>query len=74
MKSMKYHANFTVFQCTSSNGENIGEIGAGAQAGDVYAYFQKFEMDVTGGNEGSVGLAGGFGQRGGHSIFGPSLV
>ncbi|BCS26754.1 uncharacterized protein APUU_51465S [Aspergillus puulaauensis] len=29
-------------------------------------------MDVTGGNEGSVGLAGGYGQGGGHGVFGPS--
>lgn len=72
MNSMKYHANFTAFECSPSNGENIGEIGAGAQAGDVYTYFQKFNMDVTGGNEGSVGLAGGFGQGGGHGVFGPS--
>jgi hypothetical protein len=40
----------------------------------MYAYFHKFEMDVTSGNEGSVGHAGRFGQGGGHGIFGPSLV
>lgn len=67
---MEYHANFTAFQCTSLNGQNIGEIGAGAQVCDIYTYFQKFDMDVTGGNEGSVGLAGEFGQGGGHGVFG----
>ena len=72
MKTMKYHANFTASNCPDSNGQHIGEIGAGAQASDVYTYFQNFDMDVTGGNEGSVGLAGGFGQGGGHGIFGPS--
>lgn len=29
-------------------------------------------MNVPGGNEGSVGLAGVFGQGGGHGIYGPS--
>ncbi|KAH8695640.1 isoamyl alcohol oxidase [Talaromyces proteolyticus] len=72
MKNMTYHSNFTAYNCPVSNGKDIGEIGAGAQAADVYAYFQNFNMDVTGGNEGSVGLAGGFGQGGGHGVFGPS--
>ncbi|KAJ6043393.1 CAZyme family AA7 [Penicillium canescens] len=72
MKTMKYHANFTASNCPASNGQHIGEIGAGAQALDVYTYFQSVNMDVTGGNEGSVGLAGGFGQGGGHGVFGPS--
>ncbi|GFG18551.1 6-hydroxy-D-nicotine oxidase [Aspergillus udagawae] len=72
MNTMKYHADFVASNCPFSNGQHIGEIGAGAQASDVYTYFQEFNMDVTGGNEGSVGLAGGFGQGGGHGIFGPS--
>ncbi|KAJ5263160.1 CAZyme family AA7 [Penicillium angulare] len=72
LKSMRYYANFTAHDCSAANGQNIGEMGAGAQAADLYKYFQKFDMDVTGGNEGSVGLAGGFGQGGGHGVFGPS--
>ncbi|OJJ96898.1 hypothetical protein ASPACDRAFT_54267 [Aspergillus aculeatus ATCC 16872] len=73
LKNMTYHANFTAANCPATDShEHIGEIGAGAQASDVYAYFQGFGMDVTGGNEGSVGLAGGFGQGGGHGVFGPS--
>ncbi|KAJ9646746.1 hypothetical protein H2204_000438 [Knufia peltigerae] len=72
LKNMTYHANFTASNCTASNGHNIGEIGAGAQASDIYTFFQKHGMDVTGGNEGSVGLAGGFGMGGGHGVFGPS--
>lgn len=72
LKNMTYHANFIASHCTASNGQHIGEIGAGAQASDVYSYFQNHNMDVTGGNEGSVGLAGGFGQGGGHGVFGPS--
>ncbi|KAJ5832384.1 CAZyme family AA7 [Penicillium riverlandense] len=71
MNTIKYHEDFTASNCPASNGQHIGEIGAGAQAGDVYTYFTKFNMDVTGGNEGSVGLAGGFGQGGGHGVFGP---
>lgn len=72
LKNMAYHENFTASNCPASNGQHIGEIGAGAQASDVYLYFQNRNMDVTGGNEGSVGLAGGFGQGGGHGVFGPS--
>ena len=69
---MKYHARFTAFHYPGSNGQHIGKIEAGAQASDVYNFFQNFDMDVTGGNEGSVGLAGGFGQGGNHSVFSPS--
>lgn len=72
MNKMSYHETFTASNCSASNGQYIGEIGAGAQASDIYAYFEKHNMDVTGGNEGSVGLAGGFGQGGGHGVFGPS--
>ncbi|KAL2831171.1 hypothetical protein BDW59DRAFT_169879 [Aspergillus cavernicola] len=72
MNTMTYHADFTASNCTASNVQNIGEIGVGAQASDVYTYFQKFNMDLTGGNEGSVGLAGGFGQGGGPDVFSPS--
>ncbi|CAI7612151.1 unnamed protein product [Penicillium glandicola] len=71
MNNMTYHENFTASNCSASNGQHIAEIGSGAQASDVYTYFTKFNMDVTGGNEGSVGLAGGFGQGGGHGVFGP---
>jgi FAD binding domain/Berberine and berberine like len=73
LKDMIYHANFTALNCSASNGQNIGEMGAGTQASDAYIYFQNFNMDVAGGNEGSVGLAGGFGQGGGHGVFGPSF-
>lgn len=71
MNTMKYHKEFTASNCAAANGEHIGEMGAGTQAVDAYTYFQTFGMDVTGGNEGSVGLAGGFGQGGGHGVFGP---
>ncbi|GAM34224.1 hypothetical protein TCE0_015f01664 [Talaromyces pinophilus] len=72
MNNITYHENFTASNCSASNGQNIGEMGAGAQAVDVYSYFGDLNFDVTGGNEGSVGLAGGFGQGGGHGVFGPS--
>lgn len=72
LNNMSYHETFTASNCSASNGQHIGEIGAGTQASDIYAFFEKHNMDVTGGNEGSVGLAGGFGQGGGHGVFGPS--
>ncbi|KAH8646897.1 FAD binding domain-containing protein [Xylariales sp. PMI_506] len=72
LKDMAYHETFTAYNCPQANGQNIGEIGAGVQAADAYAFFEGYNMNVPGGNEGSVGLAGGFGQGGGHGVFGPS--
>ncbi|KAE8335740.1 hypothetical protein BDV24DRAFT_168965 [Aspergillus arachidicola] len=72
MTNMTYHATFKGFQCSSADGKDIGEIGAGVQASEAYAFFEKHGMNVPGGNEGTVGLAGGFGQGGGHGVFGPS--
>lgn len=72
LNSMSYYENFSASNCPAANGQNIGEIGAGTQASDAYTYFTGYNMDITGGNEGSVGLAGGFGQGGGHGVFGPS--
>jgi len=72
LNNMTFHKSFTAYNCPSANGQNIGEMGAGVQASDAYEFFGQYNMDVTGGNEGSVGLAGGFGQGGGHGIFGPS--
>ncbi|KAE8423629.1 hypothetical protein BDV36DRAFT_279148 [Aspergillus pseudocaelatus] len=72
MNNMSYHSDFKAFKCPLADGHNIGEIGAGTQAVDAYAFFEKHGMNVPGGNEGTVGLAGGFGQGGGHGVFGPS--
>lgn len=70
--NMVYHSSFTAHNCPSANGQNIGEIGAGVEARAAYTFFEEYQMNVVGGNEGSVGLAGGFGQGGGHGMFGPS--
>ncbi|KAJ5587484.1 CAZyme family AA7 [Penicillium hispanicum] len=72
MDSLAYHADFTASKCPRANGQHIGEMGAGTQALSAYEYFTGYGMDVAGGNEGSVGLAGGFGQGGGHGVFGPA--
>ncbi|RDW63687.1 FAD binding-containing protein [Coleophoma cylindrospora] len=65
LKSLDFHQNFTAFNCPSANGQNVGEMGAGVVAGDAYRFYSSHGMDVTGGYEQSVGIAGGFGQGGG---------
>jgi FAD/FMN-containing dehydrogenase len=47
----------------------IGELGAGVIAGNAYRYFNAHGMDITGGYEQSVGIAGGFAQGGGVGSF-----
>lgn len=69
LDTLKFHSNFTAHNCPSANGHNIGEIGAGVIAGDAYHYFNSHGMDITGGYEQSVGIAGGFGQGGGVGSF-----
>jgi hypothetical protein len=69
LETMKFNANFTAHNCPAANGQNIGEIGAGVVAADAYHYFSSHGMDVTGGYEQSVGLAGGFAQGGGVGSF-----
>ena len=65
LNSLDFHRNFTAFNCPSANGQNVGEMGAGVVAGDAYRFFGAHGMDITGGYEQSVGIAGGFGQGGG---------
>lgn len=62
LSKMSFHRNFTAARCPIANGHNIGELGAGVVAGDAYRYFGEHGMDITGGYEESVGLAGGFAQ------------
>jgi hypothetical protein len=69
MKEMSFHKNFTASNCPMANGHNIGELGAGVVAGEAYRYFGGHGMDITGGYEESVGLAGGFAQGGGVGDF-----
>jgi len=65
LKTLDFHQNFTAYNCPSANGQNVGEMGAGVIAGDAYRFFNSHGMDITGGYEESVGIAGGFGQGGG---------
>jgi hypothetical protein len=69
LNTLDYYANFTASNCPSANGPNVGEMGAGVIAGDAYRFFGSKGMDVTGGYEQSVGIAGGFGQGGGVGDF-----
>ncbi|KAJ5873003.1 FAD linked oxidase N-terminal [Penicillium soppii] len=69
LDSMKFNSNFTAHNCPAANGQNVGELGAGVIANDAYHYFSSYGMDITGGYEQSVGLAGGFGQGGGVGSF-----
>lgn len=69
LNSLDFHRNFTAFNCPSANGHNVGEMGAGVVSGDAYRFFNLHGMDVVGGYEESVGIAGGFGQGGGVGDF-----
>lgn len=69
LQNLAYTQNFTAYNCPSSNGFNVGKMGAGVVAGDAYRFFGSHGMDVTGGYDESVGIAGGFGQGGGIGDF-----
>ncbi|KAG6811013.1 hypothetical protein H0H92_009354 [Tricholoma furcatifolium] len=69
LDTLAFYQNFTAFNCPSANSQNVGEMGAGVIAGDAYQYFSTQGMDITGGYEASVGIAGGFGQGGGLGSF-----
>lgn len=69
LNTFDFYPNFTASNCPSASGPNVGEMGAGVIAGDAYRYFGSKGMDVTGGYEQSVGIAGGFGQGGGVGDF-----
>jgi hypothetical protein len=69
LNSLSFYPNFTASSCPAANGFNVGEMGAGVVARDAYGYFGDHGMDITGGYEDSVGLAGGFAQGGGVGDF-----
>ncbi|TVY54878.1 putative FAD-linked oxidoreductase, partial [Lachnellula suecica] len=69
LASLSYQANFTASNCPAADSEHVGEMGAGVTAGDAYRFFNAHGMDVTGGYEESVGIAGGFGMGGGVGDF-----
>ncbi|KAJ6466211.1 FAD binding domain-containing protein [Mycena sanguinolenta] len=72
LDSLSYDETYTLSGCPSSTPKltNIGTMGAGVIARDAYVFFNgQHKMDITGGYEESVGLAGGFGQGGGLGDF-----
>jgi FAD/FMN-containing dehydrogenase len=69
LKTMDFYPNFTAHNCPSASTRNVGELGAGVIAGEAYRFFNSHGMDVPGGYEQSVGLAGGFAQGGGVGSF-----
>jgi hypothetical protein len=69
LDTLQFYPNFTAHNCPSADGPNVGELAAGVIAGDAYRFFNAHGMDVTGGYEQSVGIAGGFAQGGGLGSF-----
>jgi hypothetical protein len=65
LDGLNFYQTFTASNCPAANGQNVGEIGAGVIAGAAYHFFNSHGMDIMGGAEESVGIAGGFGQGGG---------
>ncbi|CAJ2513859.1 Uu.00g019780.m01.CDS01 [Anthostomella pinea] len=71
MQDISYAETFTPEGCSTER-ENVGIIGAGVEAATAYTFFADKKMHVTVGAVASVGIAGGFGQGGGHGALGPS--
>ncbi|KAJ5637058.1 FAD binding domain-containing protein [Penicillium lividum] len=69
LENLTFYSNFTAQDCPASNSQNVGELGAGVIAGDAYRFFNDHGMDIMGGYEESVGVAGGFAQGGGVGSF-----
>ncbi|ORY15247.1 hypothetical protein BCR34DRAFT_478065 [Clohesyomyces aquaticus] len=72
MKDAKYHKNFKPKGCKTQY-TDVGEVGAGIQAREAWEFFEPLNMLVTVGAVASVGIAGGFGQGGGHGPLGPTF-
>ncbi|KAL7946383.1 hypothetical protein V8C42DRAFT_357254, partial [Trichoderma barbatum] len=73
LKSMSFHSSFAPSNCSASSRQNVGVIGAGVIAEEAVAFFSKQGMMVTVGGCPSVGIAGGFGQGGGHGPLAPTV-
>lgn len=71
LKGITFNKYFKLKNCAKEK-TNILEIGAGVQAEDVYTYLDKIGMHATVGAVHSVGVAGGFGQGGGHGPLAPT--
>ncbi|KAL7937844.1 hypothetical protein V8C35DRAFT_293793 [Trichoderma chlorosporum] len=70
---MSFHSSFVVANSSTPNKENVGVIGAGVLAEDAVAFFTQHGMMITVGGCPSVGIAGGFGQGGGHGPLSPTV-
>ncbi|CAK4034810.1 FAD-binding domain-containing [Lecanosticta acicola] len=71
MKSLDYVEDWTATDCPAVQYPNVGIMGAGIAANEAEAYFTSKGMQITAGAVQSVGLAGGYGQGGGHGALGP---
>lgn len=72
MKDTKYYKTFQPQGCpTKTTYTNVGLVGAGVQAEEAWQFFEPLNMMVTVGAVASVGIAGGFGQGGGHGPLAP---
>ncbi|KAJ5426397.1 FAD linked oxidase N-terminal [Penicillium sp. CMV-2018d] len=69
LDSIAFSSNFTANSFPLANSQNVRELGGGVIAADAYRLFGSKGMDITGGYEQSVGLAGGFAQCGGVGSF-----
>jgi hypothetical protein len=72
LKKMEFHQSFTGYNCPASNKQNIGLIGAGVTAEELLAFFATYGMMATVSGCPTVGIAGGFGQGGGHGPLAPT--
>jgi hypothetical protein len=71
LKDTQFHKSFQPAGCKATY-QNVGQVGAGIQAQEAWEFFEPLGMLVTVGAVSSVGIAGGFGQGGGHGPLGPS--
>lgn len=66
MKTLEYHDNWTPTNCNTTTYPHVGIMGAGIAANEAEAFFTSKGYQITAGAVQSVGLAGGYGQGGGH--------
>ncbi|KAI1326032.1 FAD-binding domain-containing protein [Xylariaceae sp. FL0255] len=71
IQDLEFANTFTAKGCPAKL-QNVRIMGAGIEAGQAEAFFAEQNMHVTVGAVASVGIAGGFGQGGGHGPLGPS--
>ena len=65
MKSMTIIEQYT--SCSNLNVSNVARVGAGVQRGELYKWLNDLNLTAIGAITGTVGVAGGYLQGGGHS-------